>query len=85
MSNLKALPVTGLINSNADVVEWLRTIANNIENGEWGDVKSSLLVVEYNGVIDTYTAGVPGLDNTRVVGMLEVAKCNFVADMRTEV
>lgn len=82
MSNLKVLPVTGLINSNADVVEWLRTIANHIENGEWGDVKSSLMVVEYNGAIDTYVAGVPGLDNTRVVGMLEVAKSNFVADMR---
>ena len=86
MSNLKELPVNGQVNSNPDVIKWLRTLADNIEKGEFGNISSALLTVEHNFVpgeactVNTVIAGKSGLDNARCVGLLEIAKTKFVND-----
>lgn len=86
MSNLKELPVNGQVNSNDDVVKWLRAVANNIEKGEYGNISSALLTVEHNFVpgevftVNTVVAGKSGLDNARCVGLLEIAKTKFIND-----
>lgn len=81
MSSIKALPVNGQINTNQDVIAFLRNMADQLEKDEVGVIKSALVLIEHSGTVDTYVSGKSGVDNARVVGLLAVAKQEFVTRM----
>jgi hypothetical protein len=64
-----ALPSTGLANDNAQVAAELRRFADEVEHGEWGDVDTTVLVIEADGAVQRQTFGKP-CDRARVVGLL---------------
>lgn len=79
MSNIKALPVNGQINSKKDAIAFLRSLADQLEKSDMDEIKSALVIVEHNGTVDTFVSAASGVDNARVVGILEIAKHRFVA------
>lgn len=81
MSSIKALPVNGQINTNQDVIAFLRSMADQLEKDEVGAIKSALVLIEHSGTVDTFVSGTAGQDNARVIGVLEIAKQEFVARM----
>lgn len=71
MSNLRALPVSGQCNSNQDVADYLRLMADQIEAGDRGDIRTCLMILEPIGdSLETYAAGKGGLDTARVMGLM---------------
>ena len=74
MTNVKALPINTHINSNDDVVNFLRALADNIEDGNSGDVSTLLIVLEHDSKTTTLVTGAGGLDNARVMGLLAIAQ-----------
>lgn len=68
---LKIAP-TYLAPDNAAVAAGLREIADDIENGEWGDVDTVISVIEESGSVHRQTFGKP-IDRARVVGLLTYA------------
>lgn len=74
MSTINRLPLTGLITTNVDAANFLREMADQIERGEWMEVKSLVLVMEANRHAHTFFAGKEGFDNARAVGLLAIAQ-----------
>lgn len=68
-SKIVALPSTGLANDNAQVAAELRRFADVVERGEWGNVDTTVLVIEADGHVHRQTFGKP-CDRARVVGLL---------------
>jgi hypothetical protein len=81
VAKIHELPNNGQINSNEDAVKFLRLMADGIENNEWGNIKTLLLVVEHNSKVHTLVAGGGGLDNARCVGLLTIANHQFVQQL----
>lgn len=84
MSTIKALPVNGQINTNQDVIAFLRNMADQLEKDDVGVIKSALVLIEHSGTVDTYVSAKAGVDNARVVGLLDIAKQEFVGKMLSE-
>lgn len=81
MSNIKAMPITGYANSNADVAKFLREMADNVEAGNHGDIRQVALVMESGGDANTWVAGGP-CDNARIVGLMSIATARFILEMQ---
>lgn len=80
MSNLKSMPITGFANCNADVANFLREMADNIEAGGHGEIRQVALIMEFDGEVNTWVAGGP-CDNARVVGIMSLAAARFMSEM----
>lgn len=80
MSNVKAMPISGKCNSNNDVSAVLRLIADQIELGDRGDIKSCIVILEASGEpLKTLSSGKGGLDNARVMGIMFSALNTYMA------
>lgn len=74
MSNIKAMPMSTQCNSNNDVAAFLRLMADQIEGGKRGDIRTAILTMEVAGEgMATFPVGYRGLDNARVMGLLFLA------------
>lgn len=80
MSNLKAMPTTGFANCNADVANFLREMAANIEADQHGDIRQVALIMEFDGEVNTWVAGGP-CDNARIVGLMSIATARFISEI----
>jgi hypothetical protein len=81
MTNLKAMPTTGHANCNADVANFLREMARDVEAGAHGDIRQVALIMESGGSANTWVAGGP-CDNARIVGLMSIATARFIRDMQ---
>ena len=71
-----------LTNTNNDIGDQLRLLANRIESGEFGRVKNMLnLFVKDNGRVTQVSFGGTELNSRYVIGMLEEAKVNIFDDL----
>lgn len=77
MSNLKVLPTTGHANCNGDVAQFLRTMADGIEEGLYGEVRQLVATIEAAGEIDTWVAGGP-CDYARIIGLMNLATVKYM-------
>lgn len=72
-----------MANTNADVAEYLRSVADGIEVGDFGQVRVVMTVIEFkhDGVSDMKTlfAG-RECDNARALGILTHAQQRFMID-----
>lgn len=79
MSNVRAMPISGQCNSNDDVAAFLRRIAEQIEEGDRGDIRTVVMTLEVSGEgMTTLSAGKGGLDNARVLGLLFLAMNTYM-------
>lgn len=81
MCNIKAMPITGYANSNADVAKFLREMADNVEAGSHGEIRQVALIMESGGDANTWVAGGP-CDNARIVGLMSIATARFIREMQ---
>lgn len=81
MTNLKAIPTTGFANCNADVANFLREMAANIDAGDHGEMRQIALIMEFDGEVNTWIAGGP-CDNSRIAGLMSIATARFIRDMQ---
>lgn len=77
MSNIAALPTTGHANCKEDVARFLREMADNVEVGNYGEIRQLMVTIEADGNLDTWVAGGP-CDNARILGLLHMAAHKFV-------
>ncbi len=76
MSNLAALPTTGHANCKEDVARFLREMADNVEVGNYGEIRQMMVTIEASGNLDTWVAGGP-CDNARILGLMNMAALKF--------
>jgi hypothetical protein len=80
MSNVKAMPISGQCNSNSDVSEFLRLLADQIEQGLRSDIRTAIVTFEVIGdrELVVLVAGQGGTDNARVLGLLTLAQQQYM-------
>lgn len=71
-----------LTHTNEDIAEQLRLLAERIEKGQYGKVKNmlNLFVTDVEGKVVQTSFGGPELSSRYVIGMLEEAKINLLAE-----
>jgi hypothetical protein len=73
MADIKALPLTGIANSNDDLSKHFRQMADSIEKGEFGDIQNIYLIYENDdGTIRRQTIG-KRCDKARALGVITMA------------
>lgn len=77
MSAIVELPVTGHANCNEDVARFLRRMADNVEAGEYGQIRQLITIIESGGQLETWVAGGP-CDNARIAGLMSMAQLKFI-------
>lgn len=81
MSKIHQIRPNGMANTNADVSAYLRTVADGIEAGDFGEVRVVMTVIEFrhDGESDMKTlfAG-RECDNARALGILTHAQQRFM-------
>lgn len=78
MADIRGLPYNGFAPSNKDIAQYLRDIADTVENGE--SVRNLYLTTEYiDGRVDTTCIGHP-TDVARMIGVLTVANTKLILD-----
>lgn len=71
-----------MANTNADVASFLRFVADSIEAGDYGEVRSLVAMVEYkhDGVSDLHTIFTGrDCDNARAMGIMTIAQQRFMS------
>lgn len=80
MAEIVALPLNGYAPNNESVANSLRQMADQIENADWGDVKTVVMVIEgEDGSLNRATIGQP-CDICRVVGLLSMLSTRIAVD-----
>lgn len=84
MSNVVQLPITGYAPTNADVAAALREFAKWIEQGDYGDVRTCVVLIEpVNGHMRHACCG-QATDLARLIGLIEFGKAKIMADHHKE-
>ena len=82
MSKVHKIRPNGMANTNADVADYLLTVADGIEGGDFGQVRVVMTVIEFShdGESDMKTlfAG-RECDNARALGILTHAQQRFMS------
>jgi hypothetical protein len=78
MAEIHGLPYSGFAPSNKDIAEYLRDIANSIEEGD--PVRNLYFTTEYlDGRVDTTVIGHP-TDMARTVGVMTFANAKLILE-----
>lgn len=73
MMKVIELPPSGVCIENEEFATYLRTLANEIEKGAWGNLRTMAIVQEtHNGAIERHVLG-KHCDNARFIGLLTYA------------
>jgi hypothetical protein len=67
---IKLTPVSGICNNSKEVAGQLRIPADEIEAGQWDDVRIATTVMDTDQGVHRCTFGPPGTNKIEVVGLL---------------
>ncbi len=80
MAEIVALPLNGYAPNNEAIAQSLRQMASEFENGDWGDVRTVILVIEgEDGRLVRATIG-QSCDICRVAGLLSMMATRIAVD-----
>lgn len=82
MADVRAFPhLCTHVSCNGDVAHELRVLAENIENGYYGEVRGTVTCIDADGQMWRYTAGpASGYNRMEVAGLLTFALNGLIND-----